>query len=67
MMDWGKAMTKTCVSAGDTPGFIVNRLLVPNLMEAIRLVERGDATPQARPYILGLRRKLIQIALQGSC
>merc|ERR1711981_236320 len=46
MMDWGKAMTKTCVAAKDTPGFIVNRLLVPNLMEAIRLVERGDATPQ---------------------
>merc|ERR1711973_982429 len=46
MMDWGKAMTKTCVSAKDTPGFIVNRLLVPNLMEAIRMVERGDATPQ---------------------
>merc|ERR1712141_5934 len=46
MMDWGKAMTKTCVSAGDTPGFIVNRLLVPNLMEAVRLVERGDTTPQ---------------------
>ncbi len=46
MMAWGKAMGKTCVSAKDTPGFIVNRLLVPNLMEAIRLVERGDATPQ---------------------
>merc|ERR1711971_754395 len=46
MMDWGKAMTKVCVSAKDTPGFIVNRLLVPNLMEAIRLVERGDATPK---------------------
>lgn len=46
MMDWGKAMGKTCVSAKDTPGFIVNRLLVPNLMEAIRLVERGDATPE---------------------
>jgi 3-hydroxyacyl-CoA dehydrogenase len=29
-----------------SPGFIVNRLLVPNLMEAIRLVERGDATPE---------------------
>ncbi len=27
-------------------GFIVNRLLVPNLLEAIRLVERGDATPE---------------------
>ena len=40
------AMTKICVAANDTPGFIVNRLLVPNLMEAVRLVERGDATPK---------------------
>merc|ERR1711981_25031 len=46
MMEWGKAMGKTCVSAKDTPGFIVNRLLVPNLMEAVRLVERGDASPK---------------------
>lgn len=46
MMAWGKAMGKATVAAKDTPGFIVNRLLVPNLMEAIRLVERGDATPQ---------------------
>ena len=28
----------------DTPGFIVNRLLVPLLLEAARMVERGDAT-----------------------
>jgi len=46
MNDWGKAMGKTTVAAKDTPGFIVNRLLVPNLMESIRMVERGDATPQ---------------------
>merc|ERR1712038_1041278 len=46
MMEWGKAMGKICVSAKDTPGFIVNRLLVPNLMEAVRMVERGDATPK---------------------
>jgi len=46
MCDWGKAMGKTTVSCKDTPGFIVNRLLVPNLMEAIRMVERGDASPK---------------------
>lgn len=46
MMAWGKAMGKACVSCKDTPGFIVNRLLVPNLMEAVRLIERGDASPQ---------------------
>jgi 3-hydroxyacyl-CoA dehydrogenase len=26
--------------------FIVNRLLVPYMLEALRMVERGDATPQ---------------------
>ena len=25
----------------DTPGFIVNRLLVPYIMESIRMLERG--------------------------
>ena len=37
-------MEKTCVTAKDTTGFIVNRLLVPNLFEAIRMIERGDAS-----------------------
>ena len=46
MVEWGKAMRKTTVSCKDTPGFIVNRLLVPYLFEAVRLVERGDATPK---------------------
>ncbi|PKU33173.1 hydroxyacyl-coenzyme a mitochondrial [Limosa lapponica baueri] len=30
----------------DTPGFIVNRLLVPYMMEAVRLFERGDASKE---------------------
>jgi len=44
MVSWGKAMKKQTVDCQDTPGFIVNRLLVPYLMEAVRLVERGHAS-----------------------
>ena len=44
MVAWGKAMGKATVECKDTPGFIVNRLLVPYLMEAVRMVERGDAS-----------------------
>jgi 3-hydroxybutyryl-CoA dehydrogenase len=35
---------KTCVRSSDEAGFIVNRLLVPYLYDAIRLYERGFAT-----------------------
>lgn len=44
LLSFGKAMGKTTVDAKDTPGFIVNRLLVPYMMEAIRMLERGDAS-----------------------
>merc|ERR1719175_401360 len=44
MIAWGKAMKKVTVDCKDTPGVIVNRLLVPYLMEAVRMVERGDAS-----------------------
>ena len=43
---WGQEIGKTTVPCKDTPGFVVNRLLVPFLFEAVRMVERGDATPQ---------------------
>lgn len=32
------------LSGKDTPGFVVNRLLVPYLGEAVRMLERGDAS-----------------------
>jgi len=44
LVDFGQGVGKTTVQARDIPGFIVNRLLVPYMMESIRMLERGDAT-----------------------
>ncbi|XP_019326101.1 PREDICTED: hydroxyacyl-coenzyme A dehydrogenase, mitochondrial [Aptenodytes forsteri] len=46
LVDFSKAVGKSPVSCKDTPGFIVNRLLVPYMMEAVRLFERGDASKE---------------------
>jgi 3-hydroxybutyryl-CoA dehydrogenase len=37
----GEALGKTNVAAGDNRGFIVNRLLVPYMLDAIRALEQG--------------------------
>uniref|UniRef100_A0A7E4WAW3 3-hydroxyacyl-CoA dehydrogenase n=1 Tax=Panagrellus redivivus TaxID=6233 RepID=A0A7E4WAW3_PANRE len=46
LLAYGKAAGKTTVACKDTPGFIVNRLLVPYCFEALRLAERGDASKE---------------------
>ena len=43
LYDFGKGLGKTPIVCQDTPGFVVNRLLVPYILEAIRLLERGHA------------------------
>ena len=43
-MGFARALGKTPVECVDTEGFVVNRLLVPFLIEAMMLVERGVAS-----------------------
>jgi 3-hydroxybutyryl-CoA dehydrogenase len=44
LKSFGQAAGKTVVLAKDTPGFIVNLLLVPYLLDAIRALENGVAS-----------------------
>ncbi len=43
---FGASLGKTCIVAKDTPGFIVNLLLVPYLLDAVRALENGVATKE---------------------
>ena len=41
---WCMAVGKTAVNCGDSTGFVVNRLLVPYMLDAIRVFEQGLAS-----------------------
>ncbi len=43
---FGEACGKAPVSCKDTPGFVVNRLLVPYMSQALLMLDRGDATKE---------------------
>jgi 3-hydroxybutyryl-CoA dehydrogenase len=43
---FGETCGKTPVACKDTPGFVVNRLLVPYMADAMKMLERGDASAQ---------------------
>ncbi len=44
--EFGASLGKTMVTAKDTPGFIVNRLLIPYILDAVRVYENGLATKE---------------------
>ena len=44
LLDFARAVGKEPVIAPDQPGFIVNRLLIPYLLNAVRCLEQGLAT-----------------------
>ena len=43
---FGASLGKTMVTAKDTPGFIVNRLLIPYLLDAVRAYQDGLASKE---------------------
>lgn len=43
---FGKSLGKTTIIAQDMPGFVVNRLVVPFILNAIRMLEAGVATKE---------------------
>jgi len=43
---FGASLGKTMVTAKDTPGFIVNRLLIPYLLDAVKIYEDGLASKE---------------------
>lgn len=59
------SLGKTAILAPDTPGFVVNRLLVPFLLDAIRALESGVATKEDidQGMVLGCNHPIGPIAL----
>ena len=55
-----ESLGKTVITVPDTPGFIVNRLLLTYLSEAVRMLETGVATAEEidRAVVLGLNHPM---------
>ncbi len=63
--EFSKSIGKTVVVAKDTPGFIVNRLMLPELLNAVRMLEAGVATREDidNAVVLGLNHPMGPMAL----
>lgn len=58
--EFGESLGKEIVVAKDTPGFIVNLLLIPYLLDATRALEKGVATKEHidKSMVLGLNHPM---------
>jgi 3-hydroxyacyl-CoA dehydrogenase len=45
--DWARRAGKQPVRCNDTPGFIVNRILIPLLNDCVRVLDEADVRPEA--------------------
>jgi 3-hydroxybutyryl-CoA dehydrogenase len=63
--EFSQSLGKSVVVSPDTPGFIVNRLLTPYELDAIRLLENGVATREDidQAITLGLNHPMGPLAL----
>ncbi len=62
---FGESLGKTVIVAKDTPAFVVNRILTPLMLEAIRLLESGLATREDidNAMVLGCNHPMGPLAL----
>jgi 3-hydroxybutyryl-CoA dehydrogenase len=44
--EWAESAGKQPVNCNDTPGFIVNRVLIPLLNDCVRVLDEADVTPE---------------------
>jgi len=65
ILKFGQSLGKTIITAPDSPGFIVNRLMVPQVFNAIRMLESGVATREDidNGMMLGLNHPIGPLAV----
>jgi 3-hydroxybutyryl-CoA dehydrogenase len=54
IVDLAEKLGKTAVVVKDRPAFVLNRILLPTINEAIRVVEEGTASPEQVDQIMTL-------------
>ncbi|NRP38523.1 putative 3-hydroxybutyryl-CoA dehydrogenase [Marinobacterium sp. xm-a-121] len=54
VLELAEKLGKTAVVVKDRPAFVLNRILLPTINEAIRVVEEGTATPEQVDQIMTL-------------